>query len=94
MALLAEKARLIAEAYVAEELNQDAPVTDTLSERLVAAELYHTRDAANMREGMSQFVAHNVICLTFEDNSRLVRFTMHNTPPVASDWTVVHPASC
>lgn len=91
MALLAEKALAVAQDYEKHLDNIEGLPEKTLADVLLEAELFHTRDTANMRATHPRFVAHEVVCLTFEDDSRLVRFTHHTTPPVGSDWTVVAP---
>lgn len=59
---------------------------------LIAAGLYHTRDEANMRAGMPQYVPHQVVALTFEDGSRAVQFTsFENNEPLRTPWTAVAP---
>lgn len=82
------KALEMARAFDEEDGSVDPEDQKSLQQRFVESDLYHIRDEANMRPDKSA-VAHNVLCFTFDDGSRLVKFTHWTSPPEISDWAAI-----
>lgn len=88
--LSALRALAIVHAWEALDDMDDPLAQKSLSDLFAEEGLSHLRDEVNMRHGSEgRFVRHEVLCFTFEDGSRLVKFTQYTDPPTCSEWAAI-----